>query len=353
MQRADPISNAPWAAQAIVEQFGGLIQGDPKRLVFRLSSLEASDTQSLCFFSNPKLKASLATCAAGVVVTSPAFADLAPPGACLILTPNPYLYFAQLTSLFAPRLPSAGVHPTAVIDPTATLGQCVAVGPHAVIGAGSSIGHHAVIDANCVVGSGVQLADAVVLFPNVTVYSGVTIGARSRIHSGTVIGADGFGYAAASDKTWVKIEQLGSVVIGDDVEIGANCTIDRGALANTVIGNGCKLDNQIQVAHNVQIGARTAIAACVGIAGSAVIGEDCMIGGAAGVLGHLSICHGVTISAMSLVTKSIQEPGMYTGIFPLQSNRDWERSAVLIKQLDDMRARIRALEATATPPSTT
>jgi UDP-3-O-[3-hydroxymyristoyl] glucosamine N-acyltransferase len=337
-----------YSAQQIVERFGGVVQGDAAVCISKLASLAAADSSSLSFCADAKHKAALGATTASIVVVSSALAQYAPAKAVTIIVDQPYLYFAKLTALFAPVLASAGVNPSATIDPSATLGVGVAIGPNVVIGANCVIGDHVVLDANCVIGSAVTLGDQTVLFPNVTIYSGVKVGPRTRVHSGTVIGADGFGYAHAQDKTWIKIEQLGAVQIGSDVEIGANCTIDRGALTDTVIGDGCKLDNQIQVAHNVHIGARTAIAACVGIAGSAVIGEDCMIGGAAGVLGHLHICAGVTISAMSLVTRSINEPGMYSGIFPLQNNRDWERSAVLIKQLDQMRDRIRALEKMAT-----
>jgi UDP-3-O-[3-hydroxymyristoyl] glucosamine N-acyltransferase len=336
---------SPILAQFIVDQYGGHLRGNPASKVSRLANLELADGNCLSFFSDPKRKTELTASRAAVIVIAPGFVDLAPIGATLIITPNPYLYFAKVTALFAPVWMTSGIHPSAVIDKTALVGANVAVGPNVVIGAHAQIGDNCVIDANCVVGSQVKLGEHVILFPSVTLYSGVQLGARSRIHSGTVLGSDGFGYAPNPGQGWVKIEQLGSVVIGCDVEIGANCTIDRGALTDTIIGDGCKLDNQIQVAHGVQIGARTAIAACVGIAGSAIIGADCAIGGAAGVLGHLSVCDGVIISAMSLVTKSIREPGMYTGVFPLQSNRDWERSAVLIKQLDDLRHRIKALES--------
>jgi UDP-3-O-[3-hydroxymyristoyl] glucosamine N-acyltransferase len=333
-----------FTAQYIVEQFGGQLHGDPQQSFAKLASLESADSDSLSFFSDPKRKAALNRSRAAVLVVSMAFVPAVPEGKTLIVVPNPYLYFARLTRLFAPTFDASHIHPTAVIDPTVSLGERVSVGPNVVIGAHSNIGTGSIIDANCVIGSRVDLGSECILFPNVTIYSGVRIGDRSRVHSGTVIGSDGFGYAPDTNKAWVKIEQLGGVEIGCDVEIGANCTIDRGAINNTVIADGCKLDNQIQVAHNVQIGARTAIAACVGIAGSASIGADCLIGGAAGILGHLNVCDGVTISAMSLVTKSIVTPGMYTGIFPLQSNADWERSAVLIKQLDALRQRIRTLE---------
>jgi UDP-3-O-[3-hydroxymyristoyl] glucosamine N-acyltransferase len=334
-----------FTAQQIVEQFGGQLHGNPQQSFSKLASLESADSDSLSFFSDSKRKGLLNASQAAILVLALPFVPAVPSGMTLIVTQNPYLYFAQLTRLFAPTFAAASIHPSAIIDPSAKLGKQVSIGPNVVVGANSSIGDGCVVDANCVVGSGVSLGSNVVLFPNVTLYSGVQVGARTRVHSGTVIGSDGFGYAPDSSKEWIKIEQLGSVDIGSDVEIGANCTIDRGAMNNTIIGNGCKLDNQIQVAHNVRIGARTAIAACVGIAGSASIGADCLIGGAAGILGHLNICDGVTVSAMSLVTKSISTPGMYTGVFPLQTNADWERSAVLVKQLDSLRQRIRALES--------
>ena len=254
------------------------------------------------------------------------------------------MYYARVSQLLAPVATAVGIDPTAKIDPSASIGINVAIGAFSVIEGSVVIADGTRIGSHCSIGHGVSIGRASTLYPRVVIYPDSRIGANVIIHSGVVIGADGFGYAPQGESGWFKIAQLGGTTIGDDVEIGANTTIDRGAIGDTVIGRGCKLDNQIQIAHNVVIGEHTAIAACVGIAGSTVIGSHCMIGGAAGVIGHLNICNKVTISAMSLVTKSIKEPGFYTGVFPLMENREWERSAVLVKQLDELRNRLKAVE---------
>ena len=235
------------------------------------------------------------------------------------------------------------MHPRASVEPGARIGADGRIGAGAVIEAGALVGDGSTIGPGAVVGAGVHLGEGARIAANVTIYPDCQIGRAVIVHAGTVIGSDGFGFAREQGR-WVKIPQLGRVVIGDDVEIGANCTIDRGALDDTVIGDGCKLDNLIQIAHNVRIGAHSALAGCVGVAGSARIGQRCMIGGGAGILGHLEICDDVVISAMSLVASSISKPGFYTGVFPLQENRDWEKSGVLVRQLPQMRQRLRELE---------
>ena len=223
------------------------------------------------------------------------------------------------------------------VHPTASIGPFVAIESGVVIGAGSSIGSHSSIGEGSQIGEGCQIA------ASVQIYHGVRIGDRVVLHSGVVIGSDGFGFA--NDKgVWVKIPQIGGVEIGDDVEIGANTTVDRGALENTVIGNGVKMDNQIQVAHNVQIGDHTAIAGCVGIAGSAKIGRYCGIGGGAGILGHLEITDGVQVTAMSLVTKSIKDPGIYSSGTSVEPSKLWHKNYARFRQLDEMARRIKALE---------
>lgn len=250
-------------------------------------------------------------------------------GLAHIVTDNPYLYFARLTQWWRQqfgRYPQPGIHPSAVVDHAAQVHPRASVGALCVIGAGAIVG-----------------ADTV-LMPRVTVSEGCAIGERCVLHSGVVIGADGFGFAPRADKSWEKIEQLGAVRIGDDVEIGANSCVDRGALDDTVIESGVKIDNLVQIGHNVRIGAHTAIAGNVGIAGSATIGAYCQIGGGAGILGHLSIADGVVISSCSTVTKSVSEPGLYTGFFPLDTNAEWEKNAVSLRQLHKLRERIRALE---------
>jgi UDP-3-O-[3-hydroxymyristoyl] glucosamine N-acyltransferase len=332
------------SAAQLVNQFGGVLFGNAETKVSKLGTLAESDQQSLSFLSNPKYRNQLKqTQAAIVLIQESAKVDL-PAAATAIVCEQPYLYYAKVSALFGPKPSQPSIHPSANIHPTATIGNAVSIGANVCIGAEVNIGDHCTLMANVVIGDGSSIGDNSQLYPNVTLYHGCSIGQNCIVHSGVVIGADGFGFAP-SEKGWQKITQLGSVVIGNDVEIGANTCIDRGAIGDTHIGDGCKLDNQIQIAHNVKIGANTVMAACVGVAGSAVIGERCMIGGAAGILGHLSIADGVTISAMSLVTRSIAEPGMYTGVFPLMPNREWERSAVIVKQLEQLRGRIKALES--------
>lgn len=255
-------------------------------------------------------------------------AQALPDSIACILTDDPYLYFAQLTRLWRREHPlPAGpcVHPSAVIDPCASVADGVRIGPLCVV------------EANAVIGAGS------VLHARVHVGQGCRIGQRCILHPGVVIGADGFGFAPHQGQ-WEKIEQLGAVQIGDDVEIGANTCIDRGALEDTVIEDGVKLDNLIQIGHNVQVGAHTAMAGCVGVAGSAKIGAHCTIGGGAVVLGHLTLADGVHISAASVVTRSIQQPGHYTGMFPLDENAQWEKNAASLKQLSRLRDRVRQLE---------
>ncbi len=334
---------ARFTAQDLVDRFGGVIVGNPQSVILRLGSLAEADHESLSFLANPKYRQQLKESRAGVVLIQDSARGELASNATAIVCDQPYLYYAKVSQLFAPQRPYAGIHPSANIHPTASIGTNVSIGANVTIEAGAKIGDDAVLMANVVIGADSSVGVASLLYANVTVYHECVVGNHCILHSGVVIGADGFGFAPASDG-WQKIAQLGRAVIGNYVEIGANTCIDRGAIGDTQIGDGCKLDNQIQIAHNVKIGANTVMAACVGVAGSAVIGSGCMIGGAAGILGHLTVADGVTISAMSLVTRSISEPGMYTGVFPLMPNKDWERSAVIVRQLDQLRARIKALE---------
>jgi len=314
---------------SVVTALGGELLGDGALLVTGLAPLQSATAQQLSFLSHPKYQSQLAASQAGCVIVSPPFRELACARGSCIVTDEPYLYFARVTQLWKKSLPQAGgplIHPTAVIDPLAQ------VHPTARIG------------ALCVVERGARIGADSELKSRVTVAEDCVIGQRCLLHSGVVIGADGFGFAPHAGE-WVKIEQLGAVVIGDDVEIGANTCIDRGALDNTVIGDGVKLDNLIQIGHNVQIGAHTAMAGCAGVAGSAHIGAHCTVGGGAVVLGHLTLADGVNISAASVVTRSIHKPGHYTGMFPIDDNATWEKNAASLKQLAGLRERIRALEA--------
>ena len=333
-----------YRAADLVAQLGGTLHGNADAQFQRFGTLADADSNCISFLANPKYQSQLRACKASVIILTQHALAAMPEHATAIVTEQPYLYYARASQLLAPTKQHTGVDVSARIDPTAVIGANVSIGAFAVIEANARVADDVQIGSHCVIGQASEVGQGSLLYPHVTIYAGCKLGKQVVIHSGVVIGADGFGYAPQGAAGWLKIAQLGGVVIGDDVEIGANTTIDRGAIGNTIIGRGCKLDNQIQIAHNVVIGDYTAIAACVGIAGSTTIGQFCLIGGAVGIVGHLTICDKVTISAMSLVTKNIKESGTYTGAFPLMENRDWERSAVLVKQLDDMRSRIKAIE---------
>ena len=326
----------------IAEQLGGRVMGDAAVRVTRIATLEAAQPDQISFLTNSKYRAQLATTRAGAVIVAPADADAT--GLPRIVTDNPYAYFARVSAMLNP-LPETipGVHPSAVIGAGAKIDATASIAATAVIGEGATIGAHSVIGEGCSIGANVIIGSYARLYPRVVVYHDCVIGDNLIAHSGAVIGADGFGIAMDEGR-WVKIPQIGRVVIGNDVEIGANTTIDRGALDDTVIEDDVKLDNQIQVAHNVRIGAHTAIAGCVGIAGSATIGKYCRIGGSAGILGHLHIADHVEIAAFSLIGKSIREAGSYAAIFPFSKAEDWRKNAVHLRHLDDMAKRIKALE---------
>jgi len=312
----------------IVDALGGTLHGDPELLIHGLAALESATHGHLSFLSNSRFRHQLAGSQAACVIVAADLQDEARMRGACIVTNDPYLYFAQVTQLWRRTQqagPMPGVHPSAIVDPSALIDPTATVGPL------------------CVVESGVRIGAYSVLKARVVVAQDCTIGKRCLIHPGVVIGADGFGFAANAG-AWEKIEQLGAVRIGDDVEIGANTCIDRGALSDTVIGDGVKLDNLIQIGHNVRIGSHTAIAACVGVAGSATVGAHCTIGGAAVVLGHLTVADHVHISAASVVTRSLGKPGQYTGIFPIDDNAQWEKNAAAVKRLHQLRARLVALE---------
>jgi UDP-3-O-[3-hydroxymyristoyl] glucosamine N-acyltransferase len=331
-----------YSLRELTSKLGGHINGDPETRIARVGTLENADVQSISFLTGDRFLHQLASTRAGAVVLSPAHQNAT--GLPRIVCGNPYAYFARVSALLNPVVPPApGVHRSASVAPSVTLGARVSVGPYAVVGRNAYVGDDVVIGANCVVGEGVTIGNASQLHPNVTIYHGCQIGARNILHAGVVIGADGFGIAL-DDGRWVKVPQVGRVIVGDDVEIGANTTIDRGAIDDTVIADGVKLDNLIQIAHNVHIGAHTAIAACTGIAGSVHIGRRCQIGGAVGIAGHLAIADDVNISAKTLITKSITEPGTYTGAYPFEVNRNWRRNAAQIRHLDEMVKTVKRLE---------
>jgi UDP-3-O-[3-hydroxymyristoyl] glucosamine N-acyltransferase len=330
----------------IARQLGGEMIGDEATLIERIGSLVDATPSTITFFSNPRLRAQLEASRAGCVIVGPAARDAGLARAAVIVTPDPYLYYARLTRWWAARHRAAlqpGVHASALVDPTAQVSSGALVGPFVVIEAGATVGEGAQIGAHSVVGAHAHIGAGTRFAPHVTFGAGCSIGARGIVHSGVVIGADGFGFAPTEGR-WEKIEQFGTVRIGDDVEIGANTCIDRGALDDTVIEDGVKLDNQIQIGHNVRIGAHSALAGCVGVAGSAVIGKHCTVGGAGMIVGHLELADHVHISAGSMVMRSIRKPGVYTGVFPIDENAAWEKNAATLRQLHSMRDRLRALE---------
>ena len=340
------------ALQAIVAALGGELVGastvGATFTVERIAPFGRADRSSITFLTSAKLAPELQASQAGCVIVSPALRELAQQrSGAAIVTPDPYLYYARLTQWWVARgraaEPAPHTHPSAVIDPSASVDSSASVGACAVIESGASVGPGAVIGAHCHVGRDAKVGAATRLAARVTLGDRCSIGERGIVHSGVVIGADGFGFAPA-DGRWEKIEQLGAVRIGDDVEIGANTCIDRGALDDTVIGNGVKLDNLIQIAHNVRIGDHSAIAACTGIAGSTVIGKHCTIGGAGMIVGHIELADHVHISGGSLANRSIKKPGRYTGTFPIDENAAWEKNAATLRQLHALRDRIRALE---------
>jgi UDP-3-O-[3-hydroxymyristoyl] glucosamine N-acyltransferase len=326
----------------IAARFGGRLLGDADVAVRQIATLDSARKHHISFLSNSKYRAQLAATQAGAVILGEADADATP--LPRIVCDNPYAYFAKVSALLNP-LPQAvpGIHASAVIGEGARIDASAHVGAHVAIGAGAAIGAGCVIMEGCSIGERTMIGANARLYPRVVVYHDCVIGNNLIAHSGTVIGADGFGMAM-EDGRWLKVPQIGRVVIGDDVEIGANTTIDRGALDDTVIEEGVKLDNQIQVAHNVRIGAHTAIAGCVGIAGSTSIGRYCRIGGSAGILGHLQIADNVDISSFTLVNKSIREPGSYTGIFPFSRDEKWRKNAAQLRHLDELAGKVKALQ---------
>ena len=326
----------------IAARFGGRVQGDADTRINQIATLESAQAEHLAFLASSKYRAQLTTTRAGAVIVG--MADAQATHLPCIISDNPYVYFAKVSAFLNPpphTLP--GIHPSAVIGEGAQIAKTAHIGAHVVIGAGVSIGAHSVIMAGCTIGDRTAIGNDTRLYPRVVVYHDCVLGNRLIVHSGVVIGADGFGIALDGER-WLKIPQIGRVVIGDDVEIGANTTIDRGALDDTVIEDGVKLDNQIQVAHNVRIGAHTAIAGCVGIAGSTTIGKHCKIGGSAGILGHLRIADHVEISSFTLIGKSIPKHGSYTGIFPFSTNSEWRKNAIHLRHLDELAEKIKALQ---------
>ncbi|WP_434675301.1 UDP-3-O-(3-hydroxymyristoyl)glucosamine N-acyltransferase [Pseudomonas sp. D3-10] len=326
----------------LAEFLGATLRGDPEKVITGLATLQEAGPAQLSFLANPQYRKYLADSRAAALLLKAGDAE-GFVGDALIVA-DPYLAYARISHLFDPKpMSAAGIHPSAVIasdavvDPSASIGPFVVIESAARIGAGVTLGAHCFIGARSEIGEGGWLA------PRVTLYHDVRIGKRVVIQSGAVLGGEGFGFANEKG-VWQKIAQIGGVSVGDDVEIGVNTAIDRGALADTVIGNGVKLDNQIQIAHNVQVGDHTAMAACVGISGSTKIGKHCMLAGGVGLVGHIDICDNVFLTGMTMVTHSITEPGAYSSGTAMQPAAEWRKSAARIRQLDDIARRLKQVE---------
>lgn len=325
----------------LAARFGAELRGQDG-VIERVATLQHAEPGALAFLANPKYRRHLATTRATAVVLAPEDAADCPVTA--LVCANPYAVYARIAaSLFPEPAFEPGIDARASVAPGARIAPDAYIGPCAVIATDTEIGAGVYVGPGCVVEAGASVGPGSRLVANVTICRGVRIGARALVHPGAVIGADGFGLAR-DGQVWIKVPQLGSVRIGDDVEIGANTTIDRGALEDTLIEDGVKLDNQIQIAHNVRVGAHTAIAGCTAVAGSSTIGRRCMIAGGVGIAGHLEICDDVVVTAMTLVTHSITRPGVYSGSLPMDEARKWRRNSARYRQLDELARRLRLLE---------
>lgn len=324
----------------IAARLGGDVLGDAQTGIVQVASLAAAGAGQISFLANRKYRDQLATTRAAAVIVAPDMADaFAGPR---IVTGNPYAYYARVAALLNPAATQApGVHPSAVVE--SPLPASAVIGPHACIGRDVVLGERVVIHAGAVIGDGVSIGDDSLIYPNVTIYQGCVIGKRAIVHAGAVIGSDGFGFAPEG-LDWIKIPQIGRVIIGDDVEFGASSTVDRGALEDTLIGDGCKIDNQVHIGHNCRIGPRSVLAGCTGVAGSTTFGEHVIIGGGGMISGHINLAGGVVVSGGTTVIKSIQQPGVYTSVFPLDGHEDWIRNASHIRRLAKMADRVAALE---------
>lgn len=331
-------------ATELVCQLGGQLRGEDV-LITNITSLQQAGGNDISFLSNPRLRAQAQDSRAGVLIVTENSAEILS-GRTLIVTDDPYLYFARVARLFHPRSqPQAGIHPSAAIAATAQIAPNCEIGAHVVIGERTVVKDNTRILAGAVIEEDCTIGQDCVIHPNVTIYHGCQLGDRVELHSGCVIGADGFGLAWDKQKNqWFKIVQTGAVILGNDVEIGANTTIDRGAIENTVIEDDAKIDNQVMIGHNGKIGAHVAIVACTGIAGSTEVGANSVIGGAAMIGGHLSIPPKTTIGAATAVSHSIKESGHYASIFPLQKHKDWVKNAAHIRHLHEMNQKIKELE---------
>ena len=325
------------SAGELAERFGLRLQGDADTRVDGVATLSAAGPAELAFLANPRYRAQLSGSRAGIVVLSAD--DAAARDGTALVARDPYAAFARIAALFEPREAlDAGIHPTAVVDPSARIDPSASIGPLACIGARSTVAAGAVVGPGCMIGEDCEVGAGCTLVARVTLVRRVRLGARCLIHPGAVLGADGFGIAF-DEGHWTKVPQLGGVLLGEDCEVGANTTIDRGALEDTVLEADVRIDNLVQVGHGVRIGAHTAIAGTAAIAGSARIGRHCLIGGGAGIVGHIEVCDRVTITARTLVTHDIRQPGTYSSGTPMMDNRSWRKAAARFRQLDDIARR--------------
>ena len=335
------------AAGIGLEQIAALLgepwRGDPQIRVSRVADLHSAQPDCLSFLGDRKYRGALAHTRAGVVILREGDADAAP--GAVVISANPYLSFARAAAFLYPRPPVVGgVHPAAVVAPSAVIDASAWIGPTTVVEAGAQIGPRVFVGPGCIIGEGVSIGEDSRLVARVTLCRATLVGKRALLHPGAVIGRSGFGFAKDGER-WLRIPQVGRAVLGDDVEIGANTTVDRGAIGDTVIGDGVKLDNHIQIGHNVQVGENTAMAAMTGISGSTRIGRNCTISGAVGMAGHLTIADGVHFTGQAMVTRSFPEAGSYSSGIPAMPSADWRRNVARFRQLDELSRRLKQLEA--------
>jgi UDP-3-O-[3-hydroxymyristoyl] glucosamine N-acyltransferase len=331
----------------LAARFGCELRGDPDTLIERVATLQEAGPGAISFLANTRYRRHLPATRAAAVVLDASTADDCPTNA--LIAPNPYATYARIAQVLYPEpLQAAGRHPSAVAEADADIDPTAWIGPNAYVGAGAKIGPRVQIGPNCVVMGQAVVGAGTRLVAHVTLCAGVVVGERCLFHPGVVVGADGFGHAPDRDG-FVKIPQVGAVQIADDVEIGANTTIDRGAIGDTVVERGVKIDNQVQVGHNCRIGEHTVISGCVGISGSVTIGKRCMLGGMVGIVGHLQICDDVYLTGKTMVSHSITKPGLYSGQLPFDEARRFRRNSARFQHLDELARRVRVLEKGAGP----
>ena len=327
---------------SLAARFGCDLSGDPNIAVSRIATLGNASEGSISFLANPAYRHQLGETRASAVILTQETVDDCPVNA--LVCDDPYVIFARTATLLYPReVPEPGIHPSAVVDPSATVDASAQIGPLVAVGPGAVIGKRVSIRSGSVVGPGCSVGDDSLIYSNVTIEKRVTLGKRAIVHGGVVLGADGFGHKM-TEEGWLKVPQVGGVVIGDDVEIGASTSIDCGAIDDTVIEDGVKLDNQIQIAHNCRIGAHTVIASGTGVSGSTSIGSGCVIAGMVGFVGHINICDNVVITGKAVVTKDIRKPGVYSSAFAAEPDREWKRQVARYRRLEKWEQRLKALE---------